>query len=153
MVPRVQDGSAINGDSAPAFTYLNSLRSVLGWGPADPSGDSVRMAETVPTPAAPSIFDRAMSNLRVAWREIAARVGGAPATPQPDLPEEDARRLAQRIEECLANRGGDVSARARAAEIGHAYLGRSATGRLQFLKLLADNFGPDRDRIGKAVAA
>src|SRR5262249_41066039 len=105
------------------------------------------------TTTPPSIFDRAMSNLRVAWREIAARVGGAAAAPQPDLPEEDARRLAQRIEECLANRGGEVSARARAAEIGRAYLGLSPTGRLQFLKLLADNFGPDRARIEAAIAA
>jgi len=149
----IANGAPHSGDGAPASTYLNSIRSVLGWGPADHSGDSARMAETVPTPAAPSIFDRAMSNLRVAWREIAARVGGAPATPQPDLPEEDARRLAQRIEECLANRGGEVSARARAAEIGRAYLGLSATGRLQFLKLLADKFGPDRARIDKAIAA
>jgi malonyl-CoA decarboxylase len=110
------------------------------------------MAETVPAPAAPSIFDRAMSNLRVAWREIAARVGVAGAVaPQPDLPEEDARRLAQSIEECLANRGGEVSARARAAEIGRTYLGLSPTGRLAFLKLLADSFGPDRARIEAAI--
>ena len=141
------------GDGVPAPTYLNSLRWALGWRPAEHHGKSAQMAETLPTPAAPSIFDRAMSNLRVAWREIAARVGGPPATPQPDLPEEDARRLAQRIEECLANRGGEVSARARAAEIGRAYLGLSATGRLQFLKLLADKFGPDRARIDKAIAA
>ncbi len=146
------NGMSAPGDGAPAATYLNSIKSALGWGPADPSGDSLRMAETVPTPAAPSIFDRAMSNLRVAWREIAARVGMAGAVaPQPDLPEEDARRLAQSIEECLANRGGEVSARARAAEIGRAYLGLSATGRLQFLKLLADNFGPDRTRIEAAI--
>ena len=146
------NGGSAPGDGAPASTYLNSIISALGWRPADPSGDSLRMAETVPTPAAPSIFDRAMSNLRVAWREIAARVGVAGAVaPQPDLPEEDARRLAQSIEECLANRGGEVSARARAAEIGRAYLGLSATGRLQFLKLLADNFGPDRARIEAAI--
>jgi malonyl-CoA decarboxylase len=114
------------------------------------------MADTAPAPvppAAPSLFDRAVANLRVAWREIAARVGGPPAMPQPDLPEDDARRLAQRIEECLANRGGEVSARARAAEIGRAYLGLSATGRQRFLKLLADDFGPDRARIDAAIAA
>src|SRR5262249_28465129 len=94
-----------------------------------------------------------MSNLRVAWREIAARVGGAPATPQPDLPEEDARRLAQRIEECLANRGGEVSARAPAAQIGRAYLGLSPVGRPPVPKLLAANFGPHRPRVGPARAA
>lgn len=152
----VRGGNGVSppGDGAPASSYLNSIKSALGWGPADHSGDTARMAETLPTPAAPSMFDRAMSNLRVAWREIAARVGGAAAVaPQPDLPEDDARRLAQRIQECLANRGGEVSARARAAEIGRAYLGLSPTGRLQFLKLLADRFGPDRARIEAAIAA
>ena len=148
------NGVSAAGYGVPASSYLNSIKSALGWGPADPSGEPARMAETLPTPIAPSIFDRAMSNLRVAWREIAARVGGTAAVaPQPDLPEEDARRVAQGIEECLANRGGEVSARARAAEIGRAYLGLSPTGRLQFLKLLADNFGPDRVRIEAAVAA
>src|SRR5262245_26549583 len=151
--PAVANGVSHAGDGAAASTYLNSIRSVLGWGPAEQSGDSARMSDTVPTPAAPSIFDRAMSNLRVAWREIAARVGGAPASPQPDLPEEDARRLVQRIEECLANRGGEVSARARAAEIGRAYLALSPTGRRRFLNLLADNFGPDRERIDAAIKA
>ena len=147
-------GAAPPAHGAPAASYLNSIKSALGWGPADQSGDTPSMAETPPTSAAPSMFDRAMSNLRGAWREIAARVGGpAAVAPQPDLPEDDARRLAQRIEECLANRGGEVSARARAAEIGRAYLGLSPTGRLQFLKLLADRFGPDRDRIEAAMAA
>src|SRR5882724_1067 len=147
------NGMSPLGDGAPASSYLHSIRSALGWGPADHSNDTARMAETLPTPTAPSIFDRAISNLRVAWREIAARVGGAAADAlQPDLPEEDARRLAQRIEECLANRGGEVSARARAAQIGRAYLGLSPTGRLRFLKLLADNFGPDRARIEAAMA-
>src|SRR5258705_10900637 len=148
------NGVSAAGYGAPASSYLNSIKAALGWGLADQSGEPARMAETLPPPTAPSIFDRAMNNLRVAWREIAARVGGAAADAlQPDLPEEDARRLAQRIEECLANRGGEVSARARAAEIGRAYLGLSPTGRLQFLKLLADNFGPDRPRIEAAVAA
>jgi malonyl-CoA decarboxylase len=102
----------------------------------------------------PSILDRAVSNLRSAWREIAARVSGpAAATPQPDLPDDDARRLVQRIQECLANRGGEVSARARAAEIGRAYLGLSAQGRRRFLNLLADNFAADRARIDAAIAA
>ncbi len=115
------------------------------------------MAETAPSPVpsvAPSFFDRAVGNLRVAWREIAARVAGpAAVAPAPDLPEEDARRLVQRIEECLANRGGEVTARARAAEIGRAYLALSPLGRRRFLNLLADNFGPDRERIDAAIQA
>jgi malonyl-CoA decarboxylase len=134
-----------------------SLVSALRRRPAEPTAEPPPMAETVPTPApaaAPSILDRAVANLRVAWREIAARVAGpAAVTPAPDLPEDDARRLARRIEECLANRGGEVSARGRAAEIGRAYLALSPAGRRRFLGLLADGFGPDRDRIDAAIAA
>ena len=109
--------------------------------------------ETLPTPTAPSIFDRAMSNLRVAWREIAARVGGARRSrPSPTSRRRMPAASPSASRSALANRGGEVSARPRLAEIGRAYLGLSPTGRLQFLKLLADNFGPDRARIEAAVA-
>jgi malonyl-CoA decarboxylase len=145
------------GERLPAPSYWVSIVSALRWRPAERSDEPPTMAETVPTPVppvSPSFFDRAVGNLRVAWREIAARVAGpAAVAPAPDLPEDDARRLVQRIEECLANRGGEVTARARAAEIGRAYLALSPTGRRRFLNLLADNFGPDRERIDAAIAA
>ena len=52
------------------------------------------------------MFDRAVANLRGAWREIAARVAGpAAVAPAPDLPEEDATRLRE-----FAERGGNVLA-------------------------------------------
>ena len=138
------------GDRPPASTYIGQLMSSLRTRLSGFVNEPLTMAEA-PTP---SILDRAVSNLRVAWREIAARVGGpAAVAPQPDLPDDDARRLIQRIEECLANRGGEVSARARAAEIGRTYLGLSAAGRRRFLNLLADNFGAGRDRIDAAIEA
>jgi malonyl-CoA decarboxylase len=131
--------------------------SALRRRPAERTDEPVIMAETLPSPAppvSPSFFDRAVGNLRVAWREIAARVAGpAAVAPAPDLPDDDVRRLSQRIEECLANRGGEVTARARAAEIGRAYLALSPKGRRRFLNLLADNFGPDRERIDAAIKA
>jgi hypothetical protein len=52
------NGVSAAGYGAPASSYLNSIKSALGWGPADPSGEPARMAETLPTPTAPSIFDR-----------------------------------------------------------------------------------------------
>lgn len=149
VLTRGDEGHAPGG-RAPSASYLASMMTSLRTRLAGLANEPLTMAEA-PTP---SIFDRAVSNLRGAWREIAARVGGPAAVPpQPDLPEEDAHRLKQRIEECLANRGGEVSARARAAEIGRAYLGLSPQGRRRFLNLLADNFGAERGRIDAAIEA
>ncbi len=100
-----------------------------------------------------SFFDRASSNLRVAWRGIATRaLGGTPAV-RPDLPKSDTQIITQRIEECLRERGGEVSARARAADLGRLYLGLSAEGRRRFLKILAGGFGVDREPMHEALAA
>src|SRR3546814_755266 len=47
----------------------------------------------------------------------------------------------------------EVSARARAAELGRSYLALNATGRHRFLSLLAEEFGPDREQVAAAVEA
>ncbi len=41
------------------------------------------------------------------------------------------------MQACLEGRGGEVTARARAAALGQAYLALDATGRERFLRLLA----------------
>jgi malonyl-CoA decarboxylase len=100
-----------------------------------------------------SVFDRTLSNLRAAWREIAesARTGrGAP--PRPELPPEDAERVREQMRACLAGRGGEVSARARAAQLGRTYLALDATGRERFLRILAESFDVDRAAIDASCA-
>ena len=61
-----------------------------------------------------SLFDRTMAPLRRA-------LFGASDTDAPgaDLNESGIEKLKQRIEDCLERRGGDVSARAGAADLGH----------------------------------
>src|SRR3546814_18859648 len=54
---------------------------------------------------------------------------------------------------CSSDLGGEVSARARAAELGRSYLALNATGRHRFLSLLAEEFGPDREQVAAAVEA
>ncbi len=109
------------------------------------------MNETVPV----SFFDRTVSNLRNAWRDIAARALSPSGTValRPELPEDDVQRLRRQIAECLDNRGGEVTARGRAAEIGRAYLGLSPAGRRRFLQVLARDFGLDRGRVHEAIRA
>jgi malonyl-CoA decarboxylase len=109
------------------------------------------MNDTAPT----SLFDRTVANLRNAWREIAARAlpsSGLSAI-RPDLPDDDLPILRRHIAECLETRGGEVSARARAAELGRTYLGLSAAGRKRFLELLANEYVVDRGDVRAAIRA
>ena len=52
---------------------------------------------------------------------------------------------------CLEPRGGEVSARARAAALGQAYLVLNGTGRERFLKVLAERFDVDHAAVDKAI--
>lgn len=94
-----------------------------------------------------SVVDRTLGNLRslrTAWRDIAAQARGAiSGAPRPELSRDDAERLRQQLRDCLEARGGAVSSRARAADLGRTYLALNATGRERFLKLLASEFDID----------
>src|SRR5258708_3096859 len=97
------------------------------------------------------VFDRTLNNLRGAWRDIAESARSAiGAPPRPELPREDAERLREQMQNCLDGRGGEVSARARAADLGRTYLGLNATGRERFLRILAESFDVDRGAVDAA---
>ena len=72
------------------------------------------------------LFDRALRRVTSLWRDMADRVSGA---------EEDSIEAQMRA--CLNGRGGEVSARNRAAKLAQAYLALNAEGRLSFLRSLA----------------
>ncbi len=101
-----------------------------------------------------SLLNRTMQNLREAWRDVADWRDGflttAPAGPS--LPEKDAEALKAQMRDCLEARGGEVSARARAANLGRTYLSLNAKGRRRFLQLLATEFDIDRKAVDEAVA-
>ncbi|MBB4286745.1 malonyl-CoA decarboxylase [Roseospira goensis] len=88
------------------------------------------------------------------WRDIADKVSGADGLDSlnPDLPEEDARKIRVGLDDCLASRGGEVSARARAATLGRAYLSLNETGRARFLEILAREYATDHDRVRDTAA-
>jgi malonyl-CoA decarboxylase len=100
-----------------------------------------------------TVVDRTLDNLRslrTAWRDIAASARDVlSGAPRPDLSRDDAEHLREQFRECLAARGGAVSTRARAADLGRTYLALNATGRERFLRLLAEEFDIDH----AAVAA
>jgi malonyl-CoA decarboxylase len=89
---------------------------------------------------------RTLERLRNAFIETARgarEVVGAPL--RPDMPDDDIARLKSRIDACLEAKGGETARRARAAELGQAYLSLSPAGRRKFLLTLAHDYGLPRE--------
>ena len=90
-----------------------------------------------------TLVGRTWSNLATAWHDIAvgaARTVGLSAAPRLGHSE---RALKKLMRACLEARGGEVSARMRAAELGETYLEMDEAGRLRFLEILARDFAVD----------
>ena len=97
-----------------------------------------------------SLLDRTLSRFRRTWRVAGAR-REVLRDVAPELPSGDVARLRQQIDACLDGRGGEVAARARAAELGEAYCRLNAIGRRRFLELLARDYDLDRDAVDTAI--
>ena len=69
----------------------------------------------------------------------------------PHLPDGDVQKLRDKIKACLEARGGEVSARTRAAELGEAYLVLNPKGRRRFLELLANEYDVDNAAVEAAI--
>ncbi len=100
---------------------------------------------------APSILNRTLRRFRRAWRLGGMGPGPLKDGVAPDLPDADADRLRQQIDACLEARGGQVSARARAAELGETYLVLDPTGRRRFLEILARAYDVDPTAVDTAI--
>jgi len=97
-------------------------------------------------------LDRALRNLRGAWDKIARGQGDfSSANLSPELNDEDRARLIEQMVACLEGVGGEVSARGRAAALGHAYLALNEAGRKRFLTVLAEEFDVDHDLVKDAA--
>ena len=105
-------------------------------------------------PEAQRLLDKTIGNLRRVWKDLtgAARVK-LTGVVRPELPEEDCKRLKREIDECLEGKGGEVSGRAMAANLGRTYLELNAEGRQRFLELLAHDYGIDEDALSRSVDA
>ena len=95
------------------------------------------MSET----AAPiGLFDRAIRRIATAWRDMASTVS------------DDDEGIAGQMRACLDARGGEVSARNRAAKLAETYLGLDDSGRRGFLRDLA-SFDSDSAAAARAWEA
>jgi malonyl-CoA decarboxylase len=112
------------------------------------------MSERAPAGFLDGVFDRTLANLRSAWREIALSARGVlSGALRPDLPDDDVARLRQQMLSCLDGRGGEVTARGRAAELGRSYLALNPAGRERFLRLLAEEFDTDHAAVNACCTA
>ncbi|HEY5701512.1 MAG TPA: malonyl-CoA decarboxylase [Gammaproteobacteria bacterium] len=92
-------------------------------------------------------LNRTLRGFRRAWRR-----SGKQGELNASLPDGDAQRLRRKIDACLEARGGDVSARVRAAELGESYLALNEVGRRRFLAILAREYGVDRNAVDNAIS-
>lgn len=96
------------------------------------------------------LWDKTLRRIRLIWP-----LGDQAALKQSveaNLPDGDLEKLRERIYACLEGKGGEVSARTRAAELGETYLILNSEGRKRFLELLARDFDADNQAIEDTIA-
>src|SRR5579872_2209855 len=86
---------------------------------------------------APSLLDRAIRRITTVWRDMASGTVDEP--------------IAAQMRACLDGRGGEVSARNRAAKLAETYQALDDAGRKDFLRTLAA-FDSDAEAVGRAYA-
>ena len=100
------------------------------------------------------LIARGLKGLKALWRGVVQSAqGGAQPESVTHLSARQLSRIRHTLNECVQEVGGQVSARARAAELGETYLGLPDPGRREFLLLLAREFGPDFAAVDAAVDA
>ncbi len=95
------------------------------------------------------LWERTLRRIQDIWSF--GENGGGRGRFAADLPETDLPRLRKKIDTCLQEKGGEVSARAHAAELGRTYSVLNEEGRRRFLKLLAAEYDVDNERVEEAI--
>ncbi len=94
-----------------------------------------------------SVLERTLDNLVSGWKRISHSGNAGAFRLHPDLPDRDLKQLRTQMQDCLESRGGEVSARVRAASLGQAYLKLNNQGQYRFFRLLIEEFGIDRSAL------
>ena len=98
-----------------------------------------------------SLVERTLGNLAGVWRDIAFGAARTMGLTRIALAGGDQSSIKGLMSECLQARGGEVSARMRAAELGKTYIELDKTGRAKFLEVLARSFAIDEVSVDKAI--
>ncbi len=100
-----------------------------------------------------SLVERTLSNLTSVWRDIALGAAKTMGLNRLAAAGGDPEALRTLMRRCLEARGGEVSARLHAAELGKTYLELDSEGRRRFLFTLAKSFSVSAMEVDKAIAA
>lgn len=100
--------------------------------------------------ATENFVTRNLRRLRGTWQRIAGVASTGDTTTHGGLTRRQSAELEGYMHECIAQAGGEISARAQAAKLGQIYLGLDPVGRRQFLTLMA-GFGPDQRVLASAA--
>jgi malonyl-CoA decarboxylase len=92
------------------------------------------------------MLKNSLKSLSRGWSNLTGSLlGDRFANIPPDLADGADELLRRQLKKWIEARGGEVSARKHAMQIGELYLHLSAAGRLRFLRMLALEFGCDRE--------
>lgn len=91
--------------------------------------------------------NRIIANLMGAWKGLSSPFSGTRLELSAYLHEDEIPPLREKIRDCLESKGGQVSARARAADLGKAYLNLNAEGKAKYLRILAREHSVDHDQV------
>lgn len=92
------------------------------------------------------VSNRLITNLLSAWKGLSSPFSGKRLELSPYLHEDELDPLREKISACMESKGGQVSARARAAELGKAYLTLNDEGKLKYFSLLLNEHDTDHDQ-------
>lgn len=85
-----------------------------------------------------------------AWREVEGLARHAISHDiRPSVPKDDMALLLEQMKKCLESKGGEVTQRAHTADLGRVYLKLNDSGRIKFLKMLAEEFAPNNENIAE----
>jgi malonyl-CoA decarboxylase len=113
--------------------------------------DSAREHQIMTAARGEGFFERTLGNLTSAWRDVASSAARSVGRGARAGAGRDAEALERLMQECLEARGGEASARLRAAELGESYLHADEAGREIFLETLARGFAADEAAIDRAI--
>lgn len=106
--------------------------------------------------ASRSFASRTLTGLRERWRDRTSEQAGVddPLRVSDALDAAtDRSRVSALMEECLAAKGGEVSARTRARRLAGTWLRLNPEGRARFLTVLAEDFAVDHAQVRQLAAA
>lgn len=101
-----------------------------------------------------NVREKTVFFLRKAWQEISGTARQAANTDiLPSFPKGDEESLRKQMQLCLDSPGGDISARAQTAKLGHLYQNLNSEGRATFLRVLAEEFDIDYRQLAAVAKA